>query len=87
MRRVNYDAERLIGYGVDGLQVTWDLVDGVTNPANVDAPEPPNTPHQIRKANLQLTARAVDPGTGEPLRATLTTQVSLRSLAFVDRYR
>ena len=57
MRRVNYGDERLIGVGIDNVQLTWDLVDGATNPSNVETPVSPNTPHQVRKANLHMAAR------------------------------
>ena len=64
----------------------WSM--GVDNPTNVEFPEEPNTPHQIRKANLHMGARSIDPTpTGYLLHASLTTQVSLRSMAFVDRYK
>lgn len=88
VRRVNYGPERLLATGIENLQLTWDLVDGVSNPTNVDEPDDPNTPHQIRKANLHMAARSIDPtANGNLMHASLTTQVSLRSLAFVDRYR
>ena len=46
-------------------------------------------PNQIRKVNIMLSARSRLPrrGTQEFFRNRLITQVSLRSLAFVDRYR
>jgi prepilin-type N-terminal cleavage/methylation domain-containing protein len=88
MRRTNYNDERKLAVGIENFQLTWDLVDGVDNPANVDEPEPPNTPHQIRKANLHMGARSLDrTSTGIFLRSNLNTQIALRSLAFVDRYR
>lgn len=88
MRKVNYGEPRAIAAGIDNLQLTWDLVDGVTNPANVVEPGGVNTPHQIRKANLHMGARSLDRWTtGDVMRASLSTQVSLRSLAFVDRYQ
>ena len=86
VRRVNFGPERPLARGIENVQLTWDLVDGVNNPTNVDEPHEPNTPHQIRKANLQMGARSIDPTpTGNVLHSSLTTQVSLRSLAFVDR--
>jgi type II secretory pathway pseudopilin PulG len=88
VRRVNFGPERLLATGIENVQLTWDLVDGISNPTNVDEPHEPNTPHQIRKANLHMAARSLDPSpSGSRLHASLTTQVSLRSLAFVDRYR
>lgn len=88
IRRVNYGDERVIAIGVENLQLSWDLVDGVTNPTNVETFADDGAEGQIRKANVYLAARSQDiySGTGRPLRASLSTQVSLRSLAFVSRY-
>ena len=95
IRRINYGEERAVAVGIENIQLTWDLVDGVTNPTNVGDPGPTaadpdneNTEHQIRKANLYVAARslATYSRTGQFLRSSLVTQVSLRSLAFVSRY-
>jgi prepilin-type N-terminal cleavage/methylation domain-containing protein len=88
IRRVNYGEERVVAVGVENLQFSWDLVDGVTNPTNVEAFDEDGGEGQIRKANVYLAARSQDPysGTSQPLRSSLSTQVSLRSLAFVSRY-
>ena len=61
---------------------------GDTNPVGVKTPVAPNGPAQIRKVNMMLTGRteAVMRETGDFLRQTLTTQVSLRSLSYIDRY-
>ena len=89
-----------VAFDVENLQFSFDLVDGVTNPANVKmnaadtagtgacAPNPCN-PNQIRKVNILLSGRSrkVLRTTKQFVRNTLNTQVSLRSLAFVDRYR
>jgi prepilin-type N-terminal cleavage/methylation domain-containing protein len=88
VRRVNYGAERVIAVGIENLQLSWDLVDGVNNPTNVETFGDGAAEGQIRKANLYLAGRSQSAvaATGEPLRASLATQVSLRSLAFVSRY-
>ncbi len=88
IRRVNYGDERVIAVGVENLQLSWDLVDGVTNPTNVETFADDGAEGQIRKANVYLAARSQDvySGTSEPMRTSLSTQVSLRSLAFVSRY-
>lgn len=88
VRRVNYGAERVIAIGIENLQLTWDLVDGVTNPTNVETFDANTAEGQIRKANLYMAARSreTQPTSGHPLRTSLSTQVSLRSLAFVSRY-
>ena len=98
----NFDntAGTAVAFDIEGLQITYDLVDGVNNPSNVrmdDADlagdsekcETSCYPNQIRKVNIMMSARSRLPrrGTQEFFRTRLVTQVSLRSLAFVDRYR
>jgi hypothetical protein len=91
-----------LAFDVENLQITYDLVDGVNNPADVMftaadlagttggrcAPNP-CSPNQIRKVNITLSGRSRIPlrQTKQFLRNTLTTQVSLRSMSFMDRYR
>jgi len=86
VRRVNYGPERVVAVGIENLQFSWDLVDGVTNPINVetftDVAE-----GQIRKANVFISGRSQsNANNGQPARASLATSVSLRSMAFVSRY-
>ncbi len=89
-----------VAFDIENLQITYDLADGVGNPANVrmvaadlngtGACNPDDcSPNQIRKVNIMLAGRSRLPmrGTRQFFRNTLVTQVSLRSLAFVDRYR
>jgi len=89
VRRINMGANLAIAMGVENLQITYDLVDGVTNPTNVDTPAVGNSANQIRKANLFVSARSqdVNPQTKQFFRNSMATQVGLRSLSFVDRYR
>jgi prepilin-type N-terminal cleavage/methylation domain-containing protein len=89
IRRINNRTGEVVALVLEDLQLSYDLVDGVSNPANIKIPTPPNSPNQIRKVSLFLSGR-----TGvrmrnsqEYLRRSLTTQVSLRSLSFMDRYR
>jgi prepilin-type N-terminal cleavage/methylation domain-containing protein len=86
VRRVNYGAERVIAIGIENLQLSWDLVDGANNPTNVEifADEAEG---QIRKANVYMSAQSRQFGADStPMRTALTTQISLRSMAFVSRY-
>jgi prepilin-type N-terminal cleavage/methylation domain-containing protein len=90
----------VVAFDIENLQITYDIADGVTNPANVRmvdadlngtgacAPRA-CSPNQIRKVNLLLSGRSQRPlrVTGQFFHNTLLTQISLRSLAFVDRYR
>ena len=89
MRVLGNGAPRPIAMEIEGLQLTCDLVDGVTNPSGVDTPVAPNAEAEIRKANISIQARSYKTHrlTGEYQRRMLTTQVSLRSLSFFDRYQ
>ena len=88
IRRVNYREGSAVALVLENLQLSYDLVDGITNPINQKIPVPPNGPAQIRKANILISGRSSEPirDTGEYLRRNLTTQVSLRSLSYFDRY-
>ena len=88
MRVINNDTPRPVAMEIEDLQLTYDLVDGSTNPSAVAEPVAPNSEHQIRKANLAIQARSykVHQVTKEFQRHLLTSQVSLRSLSFFDRY-
>jgi hypothetical protein len=89
IRRINNSPGQTVALVIEDLQLTYDLMDGVTNPAGVDTPQAPNSPNQIRRANIFLAGRTSSRmrNDGDFLRRNLTTQVSLRSLSFVDRYR
>jgi hypothetical protein len=88
-----------VALDVENLQFTYDLADGRSNPANVRftaadlngtgacAPDPCSV-NQIRKINVLLAARSANvarPG-AEVFRNMLTSQVSLRGMAFLDEY-
>jgi len=89
MRRVGFGTPRLIAQGIDNLQATYDIVDGTVNPTNQVEAVAPNSPVQIRKVNLVLAARSdvTMPQTKQLLRLSVSTQVSLRAMSFVDRYK
>lgn len=82
------------------LQFAYDISNGTGNPGNVEmgALDKGTTgacapaacaPTQIRKVNILLTSRAENhlSGTLRWMLNTLESQVSLRSMAFVDRYQ
>ena len=90
----------VVAFDIEGLTFSYDLADGVNNPSNVRMNDAdldgsgrcspsPCYPSQIRKINISLAGRSrmVRRGTRQYFRNRLSTQVSLRSLAFVDRYR
>jgi hypothetical protein len=89
IRRLNHRPGEVLALILEDLQLSYDLVDGVTNPTNVKAPVAPNSPNQIRKVSIVLSGRSSQPvrETNEFVRQSLSTQVSLRSLSFIDRYR
>ncbi len=99
---INFDNTlgTVVAFDVENLTISYDLADGVDNPTNVRMNDAdldgtgacaPRvcSPNQIRKVNIALSARSRLPlrATRQFMHNTLVTQVSLRSLAFVDRYR
>ena len=96
----NNNSGTALAFDIENLQISYDLVDGVTNPAEVKFTAAdlggtgrcsPNkcSPNQIRKINILLSGRSRTTlrQTRQYLRNSLTTQVSLRSMSFIDRYR
>jgi prepilin-type N-terminal cleavage/methylation domain-containing protein len=96
----NNSSGTAVAFDIENLQISYDLVDGVTNPANVKFTAAdlngtgacaPNecSPNNIRKVNIWITgrSRATLRQTRQFFRNTLSTQVSLRSMSFIDRYR
>lgn len=86
--RINGRPGEVVALVLEDLQLSYDLVDGVTNPTNVKNPTAPNSPNQIRKVNIFVSGRSSGllKESQDYLRRNLTTQVSLRSLTFIDRY-
>lgn len=85
----------VVGFDVQSLRLSYDIVDTVNNwtglrmdDADIGTCDGPCSPNQIRKVNVVLAGRShhTMKQTGDYFRNTLFTQVSLRSLAFVDRY-
>ncbi len=99
MRRINARRPTAVATSIDGFTLTYDVVDDLANPVNVPmnaddlsgagmcAPAVCST-DQVRKVNVWLTGRSAGrhQQTRQFFRNTLATQVSLRSLALVDRY-
>ena len=91
---------RTVGFAIENLQFTYDLVDGTSatlSNVRMDATDltvagacAPSacSPNQVRKVNVFVSARSTRTFSQNNrfFRNTLTTQVSLRSLALVDRY-
>jgi hypothetical protein len=89
MRQEGFQPARLIGVGIENVQFTYDIVDGSTNPTNQVSALAPNSPSQIRKVNVFLASRSEQRlrQTGRQVRSSISTQVTLRSMSFMDRYR
>lgn len=90
MRQVNFRPAQAVGQVMEGLQVSYDVVNAVATAPPNDARNiiAPDSPNQIRKVNLYLAARSETPYSLDRLffRANLVTQVGLRSLSFQNRY-
>jgi|WetSurMetagenome_2_1015567.scaffolds.fasta_scaffold123931_2 prepilin-type N-terminal cleavage/methylation domain-containing protein len=91
---------RTVAFAIDRFIVSYDMVDTVNNFSNVRmvaadlasggaCGSSPCSPNQIRKVNLSISGRSTEVSsvTKQYVRNSLATQVSLRSLALVDRYR
>jgi prepilin-type N-terminal cleavage/methylation domain-containing protein len=88
IRQVNFRPGQPVGDTLENLQFTYNFVDGVTNPSGQQTIPPGLSESQIRAINVSLWARStrIWAKTGHYLRDSLATQVSLRSMAFVNRY-
>ena len=94
MRQYNDSTPQALAGVVEDLELSYDLVDGSHNPtAQRELPYTSNgatySANQIRKANLHVGVRSEEMSVRvhDYLRTHLSTVVSLRNLAFVDRYR
>jgi len=90
-----------VAMDVENMQLTYDISNGTNNPGNVKmaaadlltsgACSPVAcAATQIRKVNIALSGRNKNVGNNQKklaLRTTLQSQVALRGMAFVDRYR
>jgi prepilin-type N-terminal cleavage/methylation domain-containing protein len=95
----NNNLGTVVAFDVENLIVSYDIANGATNPAHVRmtatdltaagacAPDPCSM-NQIRKVNVTLVGRSNTRfrTTKSYLHNALSSQVSLRSLSFVDKY-
>jgi len=92
VRRVNFDptplAQLAVGETLENMQFTFNYVDGVTNPSNQVGVPSGYSENQIRSVNVFLGARSnyFDQQRQRYTRVNLQTQVSLRSMAYRNRY-
>lgn len=94
MRAINMAPAQALAGVVEDLQLSYDLVDGSTNPTNInDVPftSGPDTftSSQIRKVNLRVGVRSEEKSrsTNDYMRHYITTVASLRNLAYVAEYK
>jgi prepilin-type N-terminal cleavage/methylation domain-containing protein len=89
-----------VAFDIKNLQFAYDISNGTGNPGNVDmntadltgggACSPsPCAPTQVRKVNVEVVGRSMNrlPPANKYFENTLKSQVSLRGMAFVDKYR
>jgi hypothetical protein len=93
MRATNFSTPTELAGTVEDLTIRYDLVDGTVNPTNIEnlpfeEDDKTYTATQIRKVNVALAVRSetVSARTGDYVRNRVSTTVSIRNLAFVDRY-
>lgn len=94
VRALNFGPPQALAGIIEDLEFTYDLVDGVYNPSNIESlPYTANdvtySANQIRKVNLHVGVRAEEKSkkTNDYPRNHLSTTVSIRNLAYVDRYQ
>jgi hypothetical protein len=87
---VNFNPGSPVGETLENMQFTYNFVDGVNNPVNQASVPATNTEAQIRSVNIYLGARSsslVRQGNKTLYtRDNLISQVSVRSMAYVNEY-
>jgi prepilin-type N-terminal cleavage/methylation domain-containing protein len=92
MRQLNFNPAQPVGDVVEAMQVRFNFVDGNTPPTffpNFSSVPPGLNENHIRSVNIFLGARSNRPTSRNLnyLRDNLSTQVSLRSLSYFNRYQ
>jgi type II secretory pathway pseudopilin PulG len=91
VRQLNLYAPTPVGETLENLQFTYNFVDGVSNPSNQPAIPAGNSESQIRSVNVYMGARSsymIHRGAQMLYaRNNLVTQVSLRSMAYYNKYQ
>jgi hypothetical protein len=95
----NNNLGTVVAFDVENLIISYDIANGSTNPANVrmtatdltaggSCTPDPCSANQIRKVNVTLVGRSTTRfrTTQSYLHNALSSQISLRSLSFVDKY-
>jgi len=92
MRQLNFNIAQPVGDVVEALTVRYNFVDGNTPPtffAKQSTVPPGLSESNIRSVNVFLGARSNRPQsrTSKYLRDNMSTQLSLRSLSYFNRYQ
>jgi prepilin-type N-terminal cleavage/methylation domain-containing protein len=92
MRQSNFNNAQPVGDVLEALTARYNFVDGNTPPtfySNQSTIPPGLSANNIRSVNIFLGARSNRPytKTGKYLRNNMTTQVSLRSLSYFNKYQ
>jgi hypothetical protein len=88
IRRVNFNPGQPVGETLEDLKFTYNFIDGVTNPSNQPTVPANYSENQIRSVDVFLGARSnySEMLQNRFIRSNLETQVSLRSMAYRNRY-
>jgi hypothetical protein len=89
IRRTNWNPGQPVGETIENLQFKYNFVDGVTNPSGQPSIPVGESESQIRSVDILLGARSTNAWgqNHKYLRSNFMTQVSLRSMAYVNRYQ
>jgi len=90
VRRLNFQPGQPVGETLENLQFAYNYKDSTNTPPTGQPGDPTGySESQIRSVKVYLGARStsLNQSTGKYLRDSLTTQVSFRSMAFVNRYQ
>jgi len=87
MRQLNGQTPVPVAENLAGMQVSYDIFDESTNQVTSDLKDAGGVPNQIRKVNLDISARSPLQGTSGYQSFNLATSVSVRNMSFRDRYR
>ncbi|MGC1087921.1 MAG: hypothetical protein WA894_05755 [Candidatus Acidiferrum sp.] len=89
IRRVNWNPGQPVGETIENLQFKYNFVDGVTNPSGQPTIPTGESESEIRSVDVTVGARSTSAWLQNKtyLRSNFMTQVSLRSMAYVNRYQ
>jgi prepilin-type N-terminal cleavage/methylation domain-containing protein len=88
MRELNFGTPEPVAEYVEDLQASYDFIDGITNPSDLKNPPAGDSMNQAEDVNLFLAARSSQQFSwnNQYFWNNLVTQVSLRGMAYFNRY-